>query len=104
MNTAYLDTTRTLTNEDDPFTNEGTPVAVTATITVVKPDGTEADYTVATTPAVTTPATGVYEVTITLDQAGEWLYRFSGTVGGTTARDWTRLYVWPDPVAQGAEV
>lgn len=99
MNTAYLGSTRIFTNEGDPFADDGTPVAVAATITVVKPDGTSDDYTGG---QLSSPSTGVYEVSVDLDQAGEWLYRFSGTVDESTARDWTRLYVWPDPVAQGA--
>lgn len=56
------------------FTNSnGAAANTTAVCTVRKPDGTTS------TPSVTDGATGVYTADVTLDQAGRWRYRWSGT-------------------------
>jgi hypothetical protein len=54
---------------------------------VEKPDGTETTYTSASTPAVTNPSTGTFQVIIPADQSGMWVYRWEGDTGTTLPRD-----------------
>ena len=65
----------------------------TVTCRVEKPDGTETAYTSASTPAVTNPATGSFQLIITADQSGMWTYRWEGTTGTTTPRDEDQFHV-----------
>jgi hypothetical protein len=62
----------------------------TVTCRVEKPDGTETTYT---TPAVTNPSTGTFQLIITADQSGMWTYRWEGTTGTTTPRDEDQFHV-----------
>jgi len=57
----------------------------TVTCTVEEPDGTETAYTNATTPAITNPATGSYQIILAPDQSGMHSYRAVGTTGTTVA-------------------
>jgi hypothetical protein len=52
---------------------DGTPTNATVVLTVYAPDGTTS------TPALSNPATGVYEASVLVDQAGEWAYRWAST-------------------------
>lgn len=45
----------------------------TVTFTIRKPDGTQ------TTPSVTHVSTGVYQTNVSIDQAGTWRWRATGT-------------------------
>lgn len=65
--------TATLTDLDGTATD---PTAVT--LTVRKPDLTATDHTYASG-ALTKSGTGVYYRDVTLDQSGNWYYRFAGT-------------------------
>lgn len=60
---------------------------------VEKPDRTETTYTSATTPAVSNPSTGTFELVISADQSGMWTYRWEGTTGTTTPRDEDQFHV-----------
>jgi hypothetical protein len=57
----------------------------TVTCTVEEPDGTETAYTNASTPAITNPATGSYQIILAPDQSGMHSYRAVGTTGTTVA-------------------
>jgi len=57
----------------------------TVTCTVEEPDGTETEYTNASTPAITNPATGSYQLVLAPDQSGMHWYRAEGTTGTTVA-------------------
>lgn len=65
----------------------------TVTCTVREPDGTETEYTSITTPAVTNPTTGTYQLVIVADQSGMWAYRWVGTTGSTVAVDEQQFHV-----------
>lgn len=60
---------------------------------VRKPDGTEATYTSLTTPAVTNPNTGTFQLIIAADQSGMWTYRWEGATGTTTPTDEEQFHV-----------
>lgn len=66
------------------FTNAaGAPAnPTTVTAQVEKPDGTETSYT---TPTITNPSTGTFELLVTGDQSGVWTYRSLGVTGTTVA-------------------
>ena len=55
------------------------PTAVT--FTVRKPDGTQ------TTPTPSNLSTGVYQATLTIDQAGTWRWRATGTGAAVAQQD-----------------
>lgn len=59
----------------------------TVTCKVRKPDGTETTYTSGTTPAITNPSTGTYQLLIAVDQSGMWSHLWTGTTGSTVAVD-----------------
>lgn len=63
------------------FTDEnGTPTnPTTVVLTVRDPSGNTS------TPTHTNPATGHYEAVVTLDEAGVWRWRWTGTTSGVTA-------------------
>lgn len=65
----------------------------TVTCTVREPDGTETEYTSATTPAVSNPSTGTYELVLSPDQSGMWAYRWAGSTGSTTPVDEGQFHV-----------
>ena len=71
------------------FTNASGAAANPTTVQclVREPDGTETTYTSATTPAVTNPSTGTFELVYSPDQSGVYTYRWEGTTGTTTPRD-----------------
>lgn len=60
---------------------------------VQKPDGTEATYTSASSPAVTNPSTGRFQLILSADQSGMWTYRWEGDTGTTTPRDEEQFHV-----------
>lgn len=62
------------------YNSAGALTAATVTLSVVAPDGTTSS------PTVTTSATGVYNATITANQAGVWSYTWS--VSGTVPQDY----------------
>lgn len=68
------------------FTNAAGAAANPTTVTCVveKPDGTETTYTSVSTPPITNPATGSYQVILPTDQSGMFSYRWTGTTGTTT--------------------
>ena len=57
---------------------------------VREPDGTETTYS---TPTITNPATGTFELVLSADQSGMWTYRWEGTTGTTTPRDEEQFHV-----------
>ena len=60
---------------------------------VREPDGTETTYTSATTPAVTNPSTGRFQLILSADAPGMWSYRWEGDTGTTTPRDEDQFHV-----------
>jgi hypothetical protein len=75
------------------FTDSAGAAANPGTVAVVveKPDGTETTYT---TPTVTNPSTGAFQLILTADQSGMWSYRWTGTTGTTVAIDEDKLHVY----------
>lgn len=81
---------------------DGTLTNATVVIAVTKPDGTA----VTPAPTVSNPSTGVYTASVSVDQAGPWIYvwTMSGTVvdvavGQFSAQNpQTTVYVTPDQV------
>lgn len=72
----------------------GTPANPTTVVCKVeRPDGTESTYTSASTPAVSNPTTGSFQVTIAADQTGTWRYRWEGAIGTTTPVDEQQFHV-----------
>lgn len=69
------------------FTNAaGAPAnPTTVTCKLEGPDGSEATYTSVSTPAITNPSTGTFELLFTPDQSGRWTHRWEGTTGTTVA-------------------
>jgi hypothetical protein len=65
----------------------------TVTCRVEEPDGTETTYTSASTPAVTNPSTGAYQLILAPDQSGNHTYRWTGTTGATVAVDEGQFHV-----------
>lgn len=62
------------------FTVDDTPTDPTSvTLTVQKPDGTQTDYVHGTDPEVVKDSTGVYHADIEADQAGLWVWAWTGT-------------------------
>lgn len=59
----------------------------TVSCKVRKPDGTETTYTSITTPAVTNPSTGRFELVVPATAPGIWVYRWEGATGTTTPVD-----------------
>jgi hypothetical protein len=59
----------------------------TVTCKVEEPDGTETTYTVSSTPAITNPVTGTFQLVIVPDQSGMHTYRWQGTTGTSVAVD-----------------
>jgi hypothetical protein len=59
----------------------------TVTCKVEKPDGTETTYTSTSTPSITNPSTGTFQLIVTASQSGMWAYRWEGVTGSTTAID-----------------
>lgn len=57
----------------------------TVTCTVEEPDGTETTYTDATTPAISNPSTGSFQLLLAPDVSGMWSYRAKGVTGTTVA-------------------
>lgn len=62
---------------------------------VREPDGTETTYDSASTPAVTNPETGTFEVILPADAPGIWVYRWEGATGTTTPVDEDSFTVLP---------
>lgn len=56
----------------------------TVTCKVEKPNGTETTYT---TPTITNPETGIYQLIVVPDQMGGWRFRWEGTTGTAVAVD-----------------
>jgi hypothetical protein len=77
------------------FTNAAGAAANPTTVTcrVEEPDGTETTYTSASSPAVTNPSTGTYELILVPDQSGNHTYRWTGTTGDTVAVDEGQIHV-----------
>jgi hypothetical protein len=71
------------------FTDSAGAAANPTTVTckVEKPDGTETTYTSVSTPAITNPTTGTFELIISASQAGGWTYRWDGVTGPATPVD-----------------
>jgi hypothetical protein len=71
------------------FTDSAGAAANPTTVTckVEEPDGTETTYTNASTPAITNPSTGTYQLLIVPDQSGMHTYRWTGTTGASVAVD-----------------
>ncbi|HEX7276046.1 MAG TPA: hypothetical protein VF244_01605 [Acidimicrobiales bacterium] len=68
----------------DPVT--GLPVNPTSiSVKVRKPDGTSQTYTTVSSPAVTSPTVGTWEIVLpAVDQAGDWFFLFDDDLGGDT--------------------
>jgi hypothetical protein len=71
----------------------GALIDATVVLTLTKPDGSTS------TPTVTHASLGTYTATITVDQTGLWLYRWTATGAATTAED-GQFYVQPAATAQ----
>jgi hypothetical protein len=82
-----LDVTFTCTNRANELFD-----ATTLTCRVEKPDGTFTVYTYGTDLQLVRISTGVYRITVTVDQAGEWWFRgnFTHTSGGATVSGTSR--------------
>lgn len=82
-----LDVTFTCTDRDNKLFD-----ASTLTCRVEKPDGTSTVYTYGTDLQLVRISAGVYRITITVDQAGDWWFRgnFTYTSGGTTVSGTSR--------------
>lgn len=65
----------------------------TVTCKVEEPDGTETTYTSASTPAITNPSTGTFQLIVVPDQSGMHTYRWTGTTGASVAVDEDRFHV-----------
>jgi hypothetical protein len=59
----------------------------TVTCKVQKSDGTETTYTSASTPAITNPSTGAFQLILPATLSGQWTYRWEGTTGTAVAVD-----------------
>jgi uncharacterized protein YfaS (alpha-2-macroglobulin family) len=68
------------------FTNAAGAAANPTTVTckVESPAGAETTYT---TPTITNPSTGSFQLIIVADQMGGWRYRWEGTTGSNVAVD-----------------
>jgi hypothetical protein len=64
------------------------PTAVTCK--VEEPDGTETTYT---TPTITNPSTGTFQLIVVPDQSGMFSYRWEGTTGTSVAVDEDQFHV-----------
>lgn len=71
------------------FTLSDVNTNTTVAVAVRAPDGTE------TSPSATNSATGVYYIDLDLTQAGDWMYRFTGT-GTVKAVSAGRIAVAPN--------
>lgn len=56
----------------------------TVTCRVEEPDGTETTYS---TPVITNPSTGTFQLILVPDQSGQHTYRWTGTTGSAVAVD-----------------
>lgn len=77
----------------DAAGNSATPTTVRCLVR--EPDGTETTYTSITTPAITNPSTGTYQLVLVADQRGTWRYRWEGDTpaSGSYPRDEDRFEV-----------
>ena len=57
----------------------------TVTCKIEEPDGTETTYTSVSTPAITNPSTGTFELIVAPDQSGNHPARAVGTTGTSVA-------------------
>lgn len=62
----------------------------TVTCKVEEPDGTETTYT---TPAITNPSTGTFQLIVVPDQSGMHTYRWAGTTGTSVAVDEDQFHI-----------
>jgi hypothetical protein len=62
----------------------------TVTCEVEEPDGTETTYT---TPTITNPSTGTFQLIVVPDQSGMYSYRWEGTTGTSVAVDEDQFHV-----------
>lgn len=62
----------------------------TVTCKAKEPDGTETTYT---TPTVTNPSTGTFELIVAPDQSGNHTVRWTGTTGSAVAVDEEQFHV-----------
>lgn len=62
----------------------------TVTCKVEEPDGTETTYT---TPTITNPTTGTFQLIVVPDQSGMYSYRWEGTTGTSVAVDEDQFHV-----------
>lgn len=62
----------------------------TVTCRVEEPDGTETTYT---TPTITNPSTGTFQLIVVPDQSGMYSYRWEGTTGTSVAVDEDQFHV-----------
>jgi hypothetical protein len=74
------------------FTNDVGVAANPTTVTceVEEPDGTETTYT---TPTITNPSTGTFQLIVVPDQSGMYTYRWEGTTGTSVAVDEDQFHV-----------
>lgn len=77
------------------FTDSAGSAANPTTVTcqVEEPDGTETTYTNVSTPAITNPSTGTYELILVPDQSGNHTARWKGVTGSTIAVDEEQFHV-----------
>lgn len=64
---------------------------------VEMPDGTQTTYNDGTTPAVSNPSVGAYQIVIPATQSGMVTYRWVGTTGQSVAVDQRQLHVLLSP-------
>jgi hypothetical protein len=79
---------------------DGMPANPTTVVCKVeKPDRTEQTYTTSSTPPITSPSAGTFELIVIADQSGWWIYRWEGNtpspLGGETPTDEDAFRVLP---------
>lgn len=65
----------------------------TVTCKVEEPDKTETSYSAVSTPAITNPTTGTYQLIIAPDQSGNHTVRWEGVTGDSRAVDEEQFHV-----------
>lgn len=77
------------------FTDSAGAAANPTTVTckVEEPDKTETSYSAISTPAITNPTTGTYQLIIAPDQSGNHTVRWQGVTGDTVAVDEEQFHV-----------
>lgn len=86
----------------DPFSDPADQVTdpTTVKLSVKKPDGTRTTYTFGTDSEVEKVSTGVYRSDLTIDQDGEWLYRWFSETTAEAAEE--KSFIINDSLVEAA--